>query len=304
VRSLSKELGRKGICVNLLELSDAGLSSLPTALGFLLGTRSAFVTGQVVRLHGVAGRAPELMDAPLAGQVAVVTGGARGIGEQTVTRLAAAGAHVIVVDRPDDAQAIQEVADAVGGTACPVDVRSADAPDIIAQAAGDRGIDIVVHNAGITRDKTLARMRADAWDMVLDINLEAILRIDERLLVSGYNSGARVVLLSSVGGIAGNMGQTNYGASKAGLIGYAAYQANALASRGISVNAVAPGFIETRMTAAMPVTIREAARRLSSLNQGGLPGDVAELITFLSLPSARGISGQTIRVCGGALIGA
>jgi 3-oxoacyl-[acyl-carrier protein] reductase len=88
------------------------------------------------------------------------------------------------------------------------------------------------------------------------------------------------------------------------LIGYAAYQANALASRGISVNAVAPGFIETRMTAAMPVTIREAARRLSSLNQGGLPGDVAELITFLSRPSARGISGQTIRVCGGALIGA
>ena len=163
----------------------------------------------------------------------------------------------------------------------------------------------MVHNAGVTRDKTLANMKEKFWDMVQAINLEAILRVDDALLEAGtLNDHARVVCLSSIGGIAGNMGQTNYGATKAGLIGYVAAQSAEQAKRGITVNAVAPGFIETRMTAEMPFMIREAGRRMNSLSQGGHPEDVAELIKFLSTPGAVGITGQTIRVCGQSLIGA
>ena len=118
------------------------------------------------------------------------------------------------------------------------------------------------------------------------------------------NDHGNVVCLSSIGGIAGNAGQTNYGATKAGLIGYVQTAAKAHAERGITINAVAPGFIETRMTAEMPFALREAGRRLNSLSQGGQPEDVAELITFLATPGASGITGNVIRVCGQSLIGA
>src|SRR5262249_184053 len=114
----------------------------------------------------------------------------------------------------------------------------------------------------------------------------------------------RVVALASVSGIAGNVGQTNYAASKAGLAGYVRRRAEDLAPRGITVNAVAPGFIETRLTAAMPFVVREAARRLSALGQGGLPEDAAEVVTFLATPGAAGVTGAVLRVCGGALPGA
>jgi 3-oxoacyl-[acyl-carrier protein] reductase len=143
------------------------------------------------------------------------------------------------------------------------------------------------------------------WNMVLSINLLSILRIDEVLLGEQViRDHGRIVCLSSIGGIAGNMGQTNYGATKAGLIGYVQSQGPKQAERGITVNAVAPGFIETRMTAAMPFMIREAGRRMNSLSQGGLPEDVAELITFLSTPGAGGVTGNVVRVCGQSLIGA
>ena len=179
------------------------------------------------------------------------------------------------------------------------------AADDAPQRIKDLNLDIVVHNAGVTRDKTLANMKEHLWDMVLSINLGAILAIDEVLLGDKViNDGGRIVCLSSIGGIAGNMGQTNYGATKAGLIGYVAAQSAEQAKRGITVNAVAPGFIETRMTAEMPFMIREAGRRMNSLSQGGHPEDVAELIKFLSTPGAVGITGQTIRVCGQSLIGA
>jgi 3-oxoacyl-[acyl-carrier protein] reductase len=124
------------------------------------------------------------------------------------------------------------------------------------------------------------------------------------LAADAIKTHGRIVCLSSIGGIAGNMGQTNYGATKAGLIGYVAGRSTEVASKGICINAVAPGFIETRMTASMPFAIREAGRRLCSLSQGGDPKDVAELITFLSTPGAAGVTGQVIRVCGQSLIGA
>jgi 3-oxoacyl-[acyl-carrier protein] reductase len=163
----------------------------------------------------------------------------------------------------------------------------------------------VVHNAGLTRDKTLARMPRSAWDAVIDVNLEAVLRSTDVLLRNAQiRDHGRIVVLSSVGGIAGNVGQTNYALTKASLIGWVQTLAHQLASRGITVNAVAPGFIETQMTAQMPTMIKEFARRLSALNQGGLPQDVASAVNFFALPENFGVTGSVLRVCGGALIGA
>jgi len=162
----------------------------------------------------------------------------------------------------------------------------------------------VIHNAGVTRDKTLARMKPEKGDQTIDINLSAVVRITEALLEGPMRAGGRIILLSSVAGIAGNMGQTNYAASKAGIVGYTRGLATELAPRGITVNAIAPGFIETRLTAAIPVMIREVARRLSALGQGGLPQDVGEAITFLSTPGAAAMTGRVLRVCGGAFVGA
>jgi 3-oxoacyl-[acyl-carrier protein] reductase len=163
---------------------------------------------------------------------------------------------------------------------------------------------VVIHNAGITRDKTLAKMKPELWDQTIAVNLTSVARITEELGNGALRDGGRVICLSSVAGLAGNLGQTNYGASKAGVAGFVRGLAPRLAARGITVHAVAPGFIETRLTAAIPIMIREAGRRLSALGQGGLPRDVGDLLTFLATPGAQGLTGQVIRACGGALIGA
>ena len=141
------------------------------------------------------------------------------------------------------------------------------------------------------------------WDLVLDVNLRAVLRLHQALAPLVRDNG-RIIGLSSIGGIAGNMGQTNYAATKAGMIGWVEGLAPALAPRGITINAVAPGFIETRLTAAIPVATRTIARRLANLSQGGQPEDIAETIVFLASPGASGLTGATVRVCGGNLIGA
>ncbi|HWM10153.1 MAG TPA: SDR family oxidoreductase, partial [Solirubrobacteraceae bacterium] len=167
------------------------------------------------------------------------------------------------------------------------------APAILAE----RGADIVVHNAGITRDRTLARMSEDEWDSVLAVNLESIERINAELA-----DVRRIVCVSSVSGIAGNRGQANYATSKAGVIGIVEELAPKLDRA--TINAVAPGFIETRMTAAMPLATREAGRRMNSLAQGGLPVDVAETIAWLASPGSAGVNGNVVRVCGQSLIGA
>lgn len=310
VRSLAKEVGKRGSTAQLLTVAEGAEDRVEPVLRFLLSVRSAFISGQPVHVDGRASWPSAVpFVRSLEGKVALVTGAARGIGAATCELLAAEGAHVVCLDRPQDDALCSQVARTVGGSVLLADVSDPGAPQAIADELRQRhgGVDVVVHNAGITRDKTLARMKPEQWDQALDVNLAAVIRITEALSNDGagpLRDGGRLVLLSSVAGIAGNMGQTNYAASKSGIIGYATTLAPRLAGRGITVNAIAPGFIETRLTAAIPVMIREAARRLSNLGQGGLPRDVGEAITFLATPGAAGITGRVLRVCGGALVGA
>jgi 3-oxoacyl-[acyl-carrier protein] reductase len=167
------------------------------------------------------------------------------------------------------------------------------------------GVDVVVHNAGVTRDKTLGRMTEESWRTVLDINLGAEQRIDAELFGrDAVRDNGRIICVSSISGVAGNAGQTNYATSKAGVIGLVQAYSGPLADRGCTINAVAPGFIETQMTAAMPIATREAGRRMNSLSQGGLPVDVAETIAWFANPGSAGVNGQVVRVCGQSLIGA
>jgi 3-oxoacyl-[acyl-carrier protein] reductase len=307
VRSLAKEIGRKGSTAQLLVVEGGAEGRVEPLLRFLLSARSAFVSGQPLRVTTAVKIAGEpVWTRALEGKVALITGAARGIGAATARRLAEEGAHVVVLDRPADGLA-QQTAQAIGGSVLLADMADPTTPGRIAahllEAHG--GVDIVVHNAGVTRDRTLGRLDEAAWDQALSINLAAVAATTETLVRRKVlRDGGRVVCLSSIAGIAGNVGQTNYAASKAGIIGLVRHLGGSLAGRGIAVNAVAPGFIETRMTATVPLFIREAGRRLSSLGQGGLPVDVAEVITFLSSPGAAALSGSVVRVCGGSFIGA
>lgn len=305
-RSVAKEVGRLGATAHVVYVAVGAESRLDPLLRFLMSNRAAFLTGQPWHLDSSALAPPSLADVQaLGGRIALVTGAARGIGEATVERLAAEGAHVICVDRPGDEGPLSRVAQAHGGTPLSLDITDPGAAQAILQALAGRTLDVLVHNAGITRDKTLARMKPEWWDQAIAVNLGAIATIDQALLEAGaLSQGARIIALSSVSGIAGNFGQTNYSASKAGLVGYVKRLAQGVAPQGITVNAVAPGFIETRLTAAMPPINREVGRRLSALGQGGEPRDVAELISFLASPGSVGITGRTLRACGGMFIGA
>jgi 3-oxoacyl-[acyl-carrier protein] reductase len=247
------------------------------------------------------------LPAPLTNRIALVTGASRGIGAAIAQTLARDGAHVIAIDIAAQGEDLAKVANAIGGSSLALDVTAADAPATLATHLQERhgGVDVVVHNAGITRDRTLARMKPERWDAVLEVNLSAQERLNEALLDGNLiGEGGRIVTVSSIGGIAGNRGQTNYGASKAGVIGIVETLAPELAQRGATINAVAPGFIETQMTAAMPLVVREGGRRMNSLAQGGLPIDVAETIAWFASPASGGVNGNVVRVCGQSLIGA
>ncbi|MFD8230908.1 3-oxoacyl-ACP reductase [Streptomyces sp. NPDC059696] len=302
-RSLGKEIGR-GRTVNLVRLTDAAAAE--STLRFLLSPGSAYVSGQVVEV-GAAWDETAAADPrrPLAGRTALVTGAARGIGEAVAEILARDGARVVVLDVPRAEQDARRVADRLGGTALLLDMTAADAGARIADALPD-GLDVLVHNAGITRDRRLVNMPAERWASVLDVNLASVLRTTDALLKDGtLKRGGRIVATASIAGIAGNAGQTNYGASKAGVVGLVRSLApRARAEHGVTVNAVAPGFIETKMTAAVPLFIREAGRRMNSLAQGGLPADVAETTAWLAHPASGAVNGQVVRVCGQSLLGA
>jgi 3-oxoacyl-[acyl-carrier protein] reductase len=304
VRALSKEVGGKGITANLVHVGRGSERGAIGPLRFFLSRRSAFISGQVLTAQGGSPVRDPAWERPLDGKNALVTGAARGIGAATAATLAREGARVLCLDRPDDAELLAEVARKVGGVPVPVDITADDAAEQILAALGDgETLDVLVHNAGVTRDKTLARMDDAKWNLTLEVNLAAILRTTDAL-IDRMSDGGRIVALSSVSGIAGNFGQTNYSCSKAGVIGFIEASDAAYKNRGITVNGIAPGFIETRMTAAIPVATREAGRRMSALAQGGLPIDIAEAVTFLATPGAWSVHGRLLRVCGGALIGA
>ncbi|MDN4574367.1 3-oxoacyl-ACP reductase [Pandoraea cepalis] len=308
VRSLAKEL-KRGATAQLLYVAPHARDALHSTLRFFLSPRAAYVSGQAITLQApVFTTPPTHDDRPLAGQVAVVTGAARGIGEAIATVLAHDGAHVVCVDIAQAQSALEAVAMRLDGSALTCDIAAPEAgATLLAHLAthAPRGLDILVHNAGITRDKTLVRMSEAQWQSVLDINVGAPQRLNQALLDAGVlRANSRIVGVASISGIAGNRGQTNYAASKAGVIGMIEAWSPVLAERHISINAVAPGFIETQMTAAVPFAIREAGRRMNSLGQGGQPVDVAQAIAWLAHPASGALTGQVVRVCGQSLLGA
>ena len=309
-RSVGKEM-RGGGTTNLVHVAEGSDGAIESTIRFLLSGRSAYVSGQVfcVGATGVTSAPqPSSWERPLDGKVVVVTGAARGIGSAIAQVMARDGAQVVCVDMPSAGDALAKVANRISGTALQLDVTALDAGErVVEHCARFGGIDVVVHNAGITRDKLLANTDEARWASVLNVNLNSILRMNEALLGdAGLRDGGHIVLVSSIAGISGNRGQANYAASKAGVIGLVDTMAHdqSLIARGITVNAVAPGFIETEMTAKIPFATREVGRRLNSLSQGGLPVDVAETIAFFSQDASAAVSGNVVRVCGQGLMGA
>jgi 3-oxoacyl-[acyl-carrier protein] reductase len=275
-RSLAKEIGpSRGATVNLVQVEEGAEDQLGATLRFFLTPRSAYVDGQVV--HVGPGR-----DRPVSGRLALVTGASRGIGAAIADVLEREGATVIGVDLQD--------------AEIELDITAEDAPQRLAERFAD-GLDIVVHNAGVTKDRTLAKMPEERWQSLMEVNLLAPERITAALVPLLRDDG-RIVCVSSMSAIAGNAGQTNYATSKAGLLDLVS---SLELDRGITINAVAPGFIETQMTAAMPIGVREAGRRMNSLRQGGLPLDVAETVAWLA---GSGVDRNVVRVCGQSLLGA
>lgn len=306
VKSVGKEF-KRGITAQLIYVAEGQEANLDSTLRFFSSARSAYVSGQVIRVK--AGNAVEVDWAqPLAGKTMLVTGASRGIGEAIARVLARDGAHVICLDVAQQQSELQKVAGEISGSSLTVDITAEDAGKKIAEAAQKRGgLDAIIHNAGVTRDKTLANMDEQKWDMVININLASIAKLNRYLIDNNaLNDDARVVCVSSISGIAGNMGQTNYATSKAGVIGLVQASAKQFEenNRGMTINAVAPGFIETQMTEAIPFAIREAGRRMNSMSQGGLPIDVAETIAWLASPASGGLNGNIVRVCGQSLLGA
>ena len=306
VKSVGKEF-KRGITAQLIYVAEGAEKNLDSTLRFFASARSAYVSGQVVRVTN-GDNVDVDWTQPLGGKTMLVTGASRGIGEAIARVLAREGAHVICLDVPQQQADLQKVASEISGSVLTVDITSEDAGKEIAEAAQKRGgLDAVIHNAGVTRDKTLAKMDEKKWDMVININLGSIAKLNRYLLDNDVlKDHARIVCVSSISGIAGNLGQSNYATSKAGVIGLVNATAKQLedGSKGMTINAVAPGFIETQMTEAIPFAIREAGRRMNSMSQGGLPIDVAETIAWLASPASGGLNGNIVRVCGQSLLGA
>ena len=303
-RSLAKEYGRKAITANVL-YCDAINQDVATPLNFLLSDKATYISGQPLYVQAGSQASPLNLNKPLTGKVALVTGAAQGIGAAIAQTLSRDGAHIIGLDIPPAKDALEASLVALNGTAVATDITSEQAVQDIIAALDGKQLDIVVHNAGVTRDKTLGRMPEHFWDMAININLLAPMMVTQGLDTQNVLSDqARIVCISSISGIAGNVGQTNYSASKSGVAGYVRKQAKAWKGTGKTINAIAPGFIETQMTDDIPFMTREIGRRMNSMSQGGKPQDVAEGVALFAQPSSQGLNGQVLRVCGQSLIGA
>lgn len=302
-RALSKELGKNGTTVNHLVLQDTTAENVAKSILFFISDKCSFITGQVVALTNTISNPINSSEQLLNNKVAIVTGAARGIGAATATFIAREGAKAIIVDVPQAEEDAKKLAEKINADVLLMDITKDDAVANIQNhvITKYKQLDILINNAGITRDKTLAKMSIAQWNSIMQVNLKAAINLTEAFIQKGFSKNPKIVGLASISGIAGNVGQTNYSASKAGMI---AYMNTLFIEKGLMANAVAPGFIETKMTESLPLFVKEGGRRLSTLKQGGLPEDVAELITFLSSPLSDGIAGQVIRVCGGSMIGA
>ena len=240
------------------------------------------------------------------GQVAVVTGGARGIGAEIARRLARGGATVVCADVLDTTEIVGEIKHAGGvaeGRELDVTDGEAAATAIAAIHEAHGRLDILVNNAGITRDQLLVRMKPEDWDMVLGINLDGVFKVTQPVakLMMRAKSG-RIVNVASVVGLMGNAGQTNYSASKAGLIGFTKSLARELGPRNVTVNAVAPGYIQTPMTDKLTDDQRDALMKAIAIPRLGTPADVAEAVAFLAGPGASYITGVVLNISGGLYI--
>ena len=238
-------------------------------------------------------------------QIALVTGAGRGIGQSIALKLAGAGADIVVVDlKAEFCEETVKAIQALGrkAWAFAADVSSGASVDAVVEqilAAVGR-VDILVNNAGITRDQLLMRMSEADWDAVLNINLKGTFLVTKALTRPFLKQkSGRIINIASVIGLIGNAGQCNYAASKAGVIGFTKSVAKELASRGITANAIAPGFIETAMTAKLPAEAREALQKLIPLASLGQPEDVADAVLFFASPAARYVTGQVLAVDGG-----
>jgi 3-oxoacyl-[acyl-carrier protein] reductase len=245
----------------------------------------------------------------LRGKVAVVTGASRGIGRAIALRLAREGADLALIARSEQglsavASECRDLQRRVLAVPCNVAV-AGEAQAAVERIVGELGrVDILVNNAGITRDNLLLRMSEEEWDEVLSVNLKSVFSLSKAVARPMLRSrSGRIVNVTSVVGLIGNAGQANYAASKGGMIAFTFSLARELASRGITVNAVAPGFIDTDMTAAMPEEARKSFSEKIPLGRFGRPEDVAEVVVFLSGPSSSYITGEVIRVDGGLAIG-
>lgn len=307
IRSVGKEC-RRGATAQLVYVGAGAEDAIASTLRFLLSPKSAYVSGQVIRVHKAVASFDGIdWSRPLEGKVALVTGAARGIGASIAEVLARDGAHVVGLDVPALGGELSSVTGGLGGSSLTLDITDPAAPERISSylLGEHEGVDVFVHNAGVTRDKTLGRMTEEMWSTVLGINLTAEERINEALFDRDVlRNNGRICCVSSISGVAGNVGQANYASSKAGVIGMVEALAPVVAKRKVTINAVAPGFIETKMTQAMPVARREVSRRMNSLSQGGLPVDVAETIAWYASPGSAGVNGNVVRVCGQSMIGA
>ncbi len=243
------------------------------------------------------------MNTLLQGEIALVTGASRGIGAAIADELAAQGARVIgTATSAAGAQAIGERLAAHGGAGRALDVTDGAAVEALIEAIGKEfgAIGILVNNAGITRDQLLMRMKDEDWQAILDTNLTSVYRTSKAVMRGMMKARkGRIISIASVIGLTGNPGQANYAAAKAGIIAFSKSLAREVGSRGITVNVVAPGFIDTDMTRALPQAQREALLGQIALGRLGEARDIAEAVAFLASPAAGYITGETLHVNGG-----
>lgn len=320
-KSLAKEIAPEATTINHLRLYDNRHQSLPALLRYFLSNRSSYVTGQCVSAGQIpaasrwAKKTATNSAAPLAASnpephpasnnakkpLVLLTGAAGGIGQAIAHRLAADNFRTILVDQPREKFALRYLAEKTGGIPLSLDLTRPNSAGTLAECIDEQGgqLQSLIHNAGIIRDRLFKKMDPQDWESVLDTNLWAPINITEALLKEKKLADqARIVLMSSVMALSGNRGQTQYCLAKAGLIGFMQDIAPQIAKSGMTINTVAPGFIDTPMTQKLPKRIREIAKRCNAFAQAGRPEDVAEAVALCCQPTADYFSGNILRVCG------